>query len=261
MGSAGATTKTDAGATDTTPNGADAGSAGGGGSLARPPLGACSTDGWCWSTPTPQGNPLYSIWGSSASDVWAVGESGSIVHWDGTVWTQVPSGEHGPLRGVWASGARDAWAVGDNAVIVRWDGTTWSPPPGVPTTGFHWRAVWGTGPTDLWIVGDDTSVSTPDGDGGAMMHWNGAAWTKYSGPQSLGALWGTGPNDVWGLGDAHGLFHWDGTTWTTASTGELPQIGTAICGRERERSLASVGSASPRSRLTGTARRSTWTPT
>src|SRR5215813_2669094 len=32
----------------------------------------CSADDWCWRNPLPQGNPLYGVWGSGASDVWAV---------------------------------------------------------------------------------------------------------------------------------------------------------------------------------------------
>jgi hypothetical protein len=225
MGTAGATCGTDASA------GAGEGSSGtvDGGSFMNAGGGACSSDGWCWSTPTPQGNPLYAISGSSASDVWAVGDSGSIVHWDGTSWTQVATGEHGALHGVFAAGAHDAWAVGDDA-ILHWDGAAWSTPPGVPGAGFVWRAVSGTGSGDVWIVGADTSVSGGDGWGGAMLQWDGHAWSTSSVAQDLGAVWGTGSSDAWGLGDAHALFHWDGKTWMTMSKGVLPQIGTAIWG-------------------------------
>jgi hypothetical protein len=214
--------------------GADAGQGGAvdaGAQVATAAVGGCTQDGWCWSTPSPQGNDLYSVWGSSATDVWAVGEAGSIVHWDGTAWTEIPSGVHGVLRGVWASGTSDAWAVGENATILRWNGTAWARAAGVPATGYHWRAVWGTNASDLWIAGDDTSVPTQNGYGGAMLHWNGSAWTMYTAAQSFGAIWGTGSNDVWGLGgDADGLFHWDGKKWSTVPTPDLPQIGTAIWG-------------------------------
>src|SRR2546426_1469877 len=44
--------------------------------LFRSPV--CSSDGWCWSNPLPQGNSLYSAWGSASNDVWAVGEGGTI---------------------------------------------------------------------------------------------------------------------------------------------------------------------------------------
>ena len=42
----------------------------------------CSSDGWCWSNPLPQGNPLRSVWGSASTDVWAVGYPDTILHRD-----------------------------------------------------------------------------------------------------------------------------------------------------------------------------------
>ena len=39
----------------------------------------CSADNWCWRNPLPQGNSLFAVWGSEASDVWAVGGSGTIL--------------------------------------------------------------------------------------------------------------------------------------------------------------------------------------
>src|SRR5215813_14620495 len=47
----------------------------------------CSGDDWCWRNPLPQGNPLDGVRGSGASDVWAVGEAGTILHFDGSAWT------------------------------------------------------------------------------------------------------------------------------------------------------------------------------
>jgi hypothetical protein len=38
---------------------------------------------WEWQTPFPAGSHLQSVWGSSGSDVFAVGEWGTIVHYDG----------------------------------------------------------------------------------------------------------------------------------------------------------------------------------
>src|SRR5215831_18736214 len=83
----------------------------------------CSADNWCWQNPLPQGNNLSAIWGSEASDVWAVGDSGTILHWDGSAWSSVSSGTTNALRAVWGSGASDVWAVGDFGTILHWDGS------------------------------------------------------------------------------------------------------------------------------------------
>jgi hypothetical protein len=39
---------------------------------------------WTWHNPLPQGNPLSGVWGSSGSDVFAVGAGGTILHYNGS---------------------------------------------------------------------------------------------------------------------------------------------------------------------------------
>jgi hypothetical protein len=35
---------------------------------------------------------LYDIWGSSGSDVFVVGQAGTILHYDGSTWSPISSG-------------------------------------------------------------------------------------------------------------------------------------------------------------------------
>ena len=79
----------------------------------------CSSDGWCWSNPLPQGNPLWSVWGSASTDVWAVGLGGTILHWDGSAWSPVASGTVNSLTSVRGSASNDVWAVGDGTILHR----------------------------------------------------------------------------------------------------------------------------------------------
>src|ERR1700719_184037 len=52
-----------------------------------------------WSSiPT---DTLRGVWGSSASDVWAVGPSGAIRHYNGAIWSGVSNGTSQSLVGVW----------------------------------------------------------------------------------------------------------------------------------------------------------------
>jgi len=81
----------------------------------------CSSDGWCWSNPLPQGNPLQSVWGSASTDVWAVGWYGTILRWDGGAWSPVASGTNANLFGVWGSASTDVWAVGYPDTILHRD--------------------------------------------------------------------------------------------------------------------------------------------
>lgn len=71
---------------------------------------------------------LFKVWGASPDDVWAVGDSGVVLHYDGSAWSQTPSSTTRDLISLWGTGPDDIVAVGgrDIATIARFDGTTWS---------------------------------------------------------------------------------------------------------------------------------------
>ena len=68
---------------------------------------------------------LRGVWGSSAKDIWSVGNHGTILHYDGAGWSDVPSGTELNLGGVSGSAADDVWAAGDHGVILHFDGKGW----------------------------------------------------------------------------------------------------------------------------------------
>jgi hypothetical protein len=59
---------------------------------------------------------LSGVWGSSGSDVFAVGGSGTILHYGGSTWSPMTSGTTNPLSGVWGSSSTDVFAVGATQV-------------------------------------------------------------------------------------------------------------------------------------------------
>ncbi|MBV9382578.1 MAG: hypothetical protein JOY82_07210 [Streptosporangiaceae bacterium] len=150
-------------------------------------------------------NELMSVAAVSASDAWAVGayldqttdhRVTLTEHWNGHVWTQVPSPNAAftnQLNAVSADSARDAWAVGwynglpDQALTEHWNGRTWrivaSPNPGQegarPSAGLS--AVTALSPRDAWAAG-----AYPAGGGGRalLQHWNGTSWTQVPVPHA-----------------------------------------------------------------------------
>jgi hypothetical protein len=197
---------------------------------------------------------LRAVWGSSAHDVWAVGASGAIRHFDGRTWAVVDNGGiTEDLSSVHGTGPNDVWATGLDGTVMHWNGEAWSVADS-PADGSMLLGVWTGAPSDVWAVGIDM------GGYGFFRHWDGATW-KHGGalnPSSLWKVWGSGPNDVWMVGgnssdegvilrgdttgfaafpfDGPGLRgvwgsgpndvwvapyqgeieHWDGTTWTRA---------------------------------------------
>jgi hypothetical protein len=61
---------------------------------------------------------LRGVGGTGSSDAWIVGNAGTILHWDGTSWTTVPSGTPNDLYAV--SGALGAIrALGADGTVLR----------------------------------------------------------------------------------------------------------------------------------------------
>jgi len=76
-----------------------------------------------WTSPTLSN--LFSVYMVNTTDGWAVGESGTTIHWDGTQWTNVTSPTTYVLYSISMVNSNDGWAVGELGTIIRWDGVRW----------------------------------------------------------------------------------------------------------------------------------------
>ena len=88
----------------------------------------------------PQGSlpALKAIWGADANHVYAVGGNGTIVFWNGTLWTSILSGTTEDLVAVWGSGPNDVW-VASATSMRHFNGQAWAPIPGLSSPPV---AVW-----------------------------------------------------------------------------------------------------------------------
>jgi photosystem II stability/assembly factor-like uncharacterized protein len=171
------------------------------------------------------GPPLVQVFALSPTDVYTVGEQGSIWHYDGTTITPMPSGTDRTLYGVWGTSANDLWAVGGkpgtDGVLLHKDATGWTVQPSpVPFVAFF--KVWGTSSSDVFVCGE----------GGTILHFDGQTWT----PQPTGeppsttlfTVAGRSPTDVYAVGGfGHPVaLHYDGTTWSPLSDPALSQASS-----------------------------------
>lgn len=156
----------------------------------------------------PTDSAMNGIFGTSAKDLWVVGAKGEIWHFDGTSFTQSPSGVSTNLNAVWGSGSSDIWAVGDTGTAVHFDGSTWK---AVPTgVAGNLKSIWGTGSSDIWAVGT----------GGASVHFDGTQWLSLSGTGAdLQDVWGTSSRDVWAVGNGGVVQRFDGKRWALTPVG------------------------------------------
>ena len=75
-------------------------------------------DGSAWSEmPAPPTGPLLEVWGTMGSDVHAVGV-GTILHYDGQGWSEILAAPQ-RLAGVWGSSATDVFVAGSSGTVLR----------------------------------------------------------------------------------------------------------------------------------------------
>ncbi len=82
----------------------------------------CYRSGLCWDRPRPQGEQLNAVWAARSNDVWAVGDRGTALHFDGAGWRRVSTGTGATLVAVWGASRNSVWMLGEEGQLLRWDG-------------------------------------------------------------------------------------------------------------------------------------------
>lgn len=129
------------------------------------------------------------VHGTGPNDVWAVGDLGTIAHYDGTKWTVAPPITSVHLRAVAAVSPTDAWAFGDQGVGLRWDGKAWARVD-LGTTSDILAAV-APAANDLWVLPKDKHV---------LLHWDGTAFSEIDATTRDGygrCLGGNSAQNLW----------------------------------------------------------------
>lgn len=105
-------------------------------------------DGARWtsaSVPTLQRadvHAFFKVWGTSARNIYVVGQRGVILHYDGAAWSEQSSGATDDLVSLWGTSADRIVAVGGrgNGIIATFDGASWRARSLSPLPGFN--GVW-----------------------------------------------------------------------------------------------------------------------
>ena len=134
---------------------------------------------------------LFDIWGSSGTDVFAVGffedqtdVSGSILHYDGSTWTKMTSVD---TFDIWGFSGTDVYASGHHC-LLHYNGNDWA----VMKELIGACDIWGSSGDDLFVVG---STDSDYGWSNLIWHYDGINWTVTlaTGPPGykiIGTIWG-----------------------------------------------------------------------
>jgi hypothetical protein len=94
---------------------------------------------------------LRDVHGSGPNDIWAVGYSGTVLHYDGMYWTAPMTGITADLQGVRALGPSDVWVSGGHGELYHFDGMKWArQDSGV---GSWLSKIWTREPDKPWVIG------------------------------------------------------------------------------------------------------------
>jgi hypothetical protein len=176
----------------------------------------------------PSDDTLQGIWGSTSSNVFIVGDSGTIVRYDGILWSTMSSGITRNFKGVWGNGdnytaGNRVYAVGERRNVRMYDGTSWTSIDSGTSSSPTLYGVWGTGSN--YAGGDRLYVA---GTGGTIRSWNNSTWSAMTSgtTQDLRGIWGSGRdwaggNRVYAVGtrgtSAGTILQYNGSAWGAMS--------------------------------------------
>lgn len=172
----------------------------------------------------PGDGSFWWVHGTSADDVWMVGEQGRVAHWDGHALAELPRPTTATLWGVFAVSKTEVWMVGGtpgkgtsapNDLVFRWDGAAITPVDLPKKRGGTLFKVWATKAGEVFAVGE----------GGTVWHLRGDAWSLDEVPSKapFRTVNGCDAADVWVVGGPD-VVHWDGAVW---SREDVSVAGTA----------------------------------
>ena len=167
---------------------------------------------------------INAIRGLSESDIFAVGQNGTILHYDGSSWSSMASGTTQSLNGVFIYDSDDVYAVGDNGTILHYDGSAWSSMTSGTTqnlnavSGYHYSSYWG-----VRAVGDN----------GTILYYYGNTWQALDSgiTENLNGVLAYF-NKFYIVGDNGKIYKYTGT-WTQMESGTTEDL-LAIWGNNDE---------------------------
>jgi hypothetical protein len=149
---------------------------------------------------------------------------GYVLHWDAKSWKVVLSSTDADLRHVHGTSGKNVFAVGETGTIIRYDGKGWGLMPVEPyiqEDGSEYYVtqdlygVFAMSENDVWAGGEQ----------GVLVHYDGAAFTLAGMLEAkLRAIWGLNPKTIWAAGNSGVMFRFDGEAWNLEPTGTVATL-------------------------------------
>ncbi|MDD5718406.1 MAG: hypothetical protein PHQ53_01805 [Candidatus Krumholzibacteria bacterium] len=195
---------------------------------ALPTLPEVSVDPSEWQRiyPAVTGQSLNAAWGMDADDMWAVGNRGAIIHFDGQQVSRFEAETGNDLVAIHGLARDDIWAVTRSGDVLRWDGRRWllkhpvrSESGGSPSV----YSVWCMVPDQIYVGGYLwASDMTP-----TIWRGDGNEWTimPFADPvlgEPIRRIWQPGPGYPVLAASTYVLYRCDDDVWQVQTP--MPRI-------------------------------------
>ncbi len=190
-------------------------------------------------TEIPFNGQVNKMWGDNANNIYCVGRTGAIYHYNGSLWRKIEAGSTATLWDIWGIGS-EIYVCGfrnsplpAERLLLKLTGDrvqSLSLPP-----DFTPRAIWFSNRHRLFIHNSSvgrTAVKRADG-----------SWIQMPPHATLGtirSLRGTQANDMFGVNGSGRIEHFNGENWATLNVGTIPDVFWAC--DYRSRTMCAVGS-------------------
>jgi len=154
---------------------------------------------------------------------WAVGNAGTILHYDGSSWNQIPSGtttdiygiSFGPPNGLNPNAGLAVGGSAGGSVALAWSGLAWTTATsGLSPSAAKLTSVFLESSSEGWAVDDS----------GGIWHWSGlvglgGGWSLASSAiYGLKSIFMTSVTEGWAVGVNGVIYHYSSGGWTLSST-------------------------------------------
>ena len=171
---------------------------------------------------------INKIWGTSSSNLYAVGNAGTIIHYSNGAWTKMESGTTIDLQDVWGSSDGSVvWACGyknynvtsAQSILLKYNGTSWATVwtrqgNATPPYGDILTSLWAN--DSLFLVGTDGLFRQGIGETDSVEHLFSLTSFPYS-------IKGSAGNNIAFVGDDAMIYHYNGSTWKLINISTLDQ--------------------------------------
>ncbi len=167
------------------------------------------------------------IWGRSSYDIYFVGRTGSIAHFNGTSWTKIESSTKIKLTDVWGSPeGKSIWACGFDEVkgsvllknstngfetVVAYNASN---PHGQNQISYAFQSIWAYEPDTVYVASVGRVYRTPLDYSSYALEMIWYDYKNQSGyPNEIKSIRGTTSKDLFIAGYQNEILHYNGKDW------------------------------------------------